>query len=77
MSPIIRAYELARMIGDSNISATEVLEAYLAAITKHNPNLNAIIATLNENQARLRAQEADEALSRRTLGTPARCRHHR
>ncbi|PSO58169.1 MAG: hypothetical protein BRC35_06250 [Cyanobacteria bacterium QH_10_48_56] len=61
----LRAYELPRMIGDRNISATEVLEAYLAAITKHNPNLNAIIATLNENQARLRAQEADEALSRR------------
>jgi len=33
----LRAYELARMIGDRNISATEVLEAYLAAITKHNP----------------------------------------
>ncbi|PSO85009.1 MAG: hypothetical protein BRC43_15000 [Cyanobacteria bacterium QS_3_48_167] len=27
--------------------------------------MNAIIATLNKNQARLRAQEADEALSRR------------
>ncbi|MEM7759599.1 MAG: amidase family protein, partial [Cyanobacteria bacterium P01_A01_bin.40] len=57
------AYRIAQGIRDRTFSAVEVLEAYLAWITKHNLKLNAI-ATLDEARARTRAKEADEALAR-------------
>ena len=57
------ASQLAQMIRDKEVSAVEVLEAYLAQINKHNDKLNAI-ATLNVERARVRAIEADEALAR-------------
>ena len=57
------AYKLGQMIRERTISSTEVLEAYLEQIAKHNPQLNAI-ATLNEQNARTRAKDADEALAR-------------
>ncbi|MBW4689859.1 MAG: amidase [Komarekiella atlantica HA4396-MV6] len=57
------AYELARMICDRQVSAVEVLNAYLAQITKHNSKLNAI-CTLDEDNARTRAKLADEALAK-------------
>jgi len=57
------AHQLARMIRDREISAVEVLNAYLTQIAKHNPQLNAI-CTLNEDNAHARAKQADEALAR-------------
>jgi amidase len=54
---------LARAIRERTISAKEVLEADLAQIALHNPKLNAIV-TLDEERARQRAKEADEAIAR-------------
>lgn len=57
------ASQLAQMIRDKEVSAVEVLEAYLKQIDKHNGKLNAI-ATLNLEKARIKAKDADEALAR-------------
>jgi amidase len=57
------ASQLAQMIRDRQVSAVEVLDAYLAQIAKHNSTLNAI-CTLDEATARHRAKQADEALAR-------------
>lgn len=57
------AHELAKGIRDRTFSAVEVLEAYLAQIVKHNTKLNAI-CTLDEEKARQRAKQADEAALR-------------
>jgi amidase len=57
------ASELAQAIRDRRVSAVEVVDAYLAQISKHNSKLNAI-CTLDEENARLRAKQADEALDR-------------
>ncbi len=55
------ASQLAKLISEGTISAVEVLEAHLAQITQHNPQLNAI-CTLNDKVARQQAIQADEAL---------------
>jgi Asp-tRNAAsn/Glu-tRNAGln amidotransferase A subunit and related amidases len=55
------AHQLAQMIRDRQVSAVEVLDAYLAQIAQHNSKLNAI-CTLDEENARHRAKQADEAL---------------
>ncbi|XGV94640.1 MAG: amidase [Leptolyngbya sp. BL-A-14] len=57
------AVELAQMIRDHQISAIELLDAHLKQIAQHNSKLNAI-CTLDEENARLRAKQADEALAR-------------
>lgn len=57
------AHQLAQMIRDRVVCAVEVLDAYLAQIAKHNSKLNAI-CTLDEDNARVRAKLADEALAR-------------
>jgi amidase len=57
------AIELAEMIRNRQVSAVEVLEAHLNQIAKHNPKLNAI-CTLDETNARARAQQADAALAK-------------
>jgi Asp-tRNA(Asn)/Glu-tRNA(Gln) amidotransferase A subunit family amidase len=54
--------QLAQGIRDRRFSATEVPEAYLAQIARHNPTLNTIVI-LNESQARLQAQAADRAVA--------------
>ncbi|MBD0333891.1 MAG: amidase [Cyanobacteria bacterium Co-bin13] len=56
------AHQLAQMIRDRTVSAVEVLEALLAQIAQHNSKLNAI-CTLDEDRARSRAKQADEALA--------------
>src|SRR5215211_4780960 len=56
------ATELARRIRERDVSAVEVLEAHLAQICRHNPRLNAIV-TLDEDGARRRAREVDDALA--------------
>lgn len=55
--------QLASAIRSRQVSAVEVLEAHLAQIDKHNTALNAVVILDAEN-ARKRAREADEALSR-------------
>jgi amidase len=63
------ATELANAISDRQVSAVEVLDAHLARIARHNPRLNAVV-TLDEEGARLRAREADEALARGEIWGP-------
>ena len=63
------AQTLAMDIRHRRVSATEVLEAHLAQIARHNPALNAII-TLDEERARKRAEEADAALSKGEVWGP-------
>jgi amidase len=57
------AVELAQMIRDRHLSAIELLDAHLKQIAQHNSKLNAI-CTLDEENARTRAKQADEALAR-------------
>jgi amidase len=57
------AVELAQMIRDRTVSSVELVDAYLSQIAKHNVKLNAI-CTLDEDNARARAKQADEALAR-------------
>ncbi len=57
------ATQLAAAIRTGDISATEVLDAHLAQIERHNPALNAIV-TLDAEAARARARAADQALAR-------------
>ena len=61
--------QLAAAIRAGHVSASEVLEAHLAQIAIHNPSLNAVI-TLNAEQARKQAREADEALARGEVWGP-------
>ena len=61
--------QLAAAIRSGEVSATEVLEAYLAQIARYNPALNAIV-TMDVEQARKRAREADAALARGEIWGP-------
>lgn len=56
------AREIAQTIKERRVSSTEILEACLTQISKHNPKLNAI-CTLDEERARQKAKEADEAIA--------------
>jgi amidase len=58
----LSACDLAAMIRDRTVSAVELLNAYLAQIEKHNPKLHAI-CTLDADNAKTRAIEADTALA--------------
>lgn len=57
------AVELARMLRGREISARELLGAYLERIERVNPAINAIV-TLAEDQATQQAKAADEAAAR-------------
>lgn len=57
------ASQLAQMIRDKEVSAVEILNAYLEQIEKHNHKINAI-ATLDKEKTIKRAIEADEALAK-------------
>jgi amidase len=63
------AHQLAAIVRERKASAVEVLEAHLSHIAQRNPPLNAIV-TLNEEQARQRAQEADVALAQGEVWGP-------
>jgi amidase len=65
----LTAKELASIIRQHRASSQEVLEAHLSHIAAHNPSLNAII-TLDEEQARRRSKEANEALARGEIWGP-------
>ncbi|MGB3291587.1 MAG: amidase [Phormidesmis sp.] len=60
------ACQLAQMIRDRTISSVELVEAYLSQISKHNSALNAI-CTLDADNARSKASQADAALARGEL----------
>ena len=57
------AHAMLAALQAGQISATELLELHLARIARYNPQINAIV-TPNEEQARLRAAEADAAYAR-------------
>lgn len=57
------AHQLAQMIRNRQVSAVEVLEAHLEQIAQHNARLNAL-CLIDAANARAKAQQADEALSR-------------
>jgi len=57
------AHVLADAIRQREVSSVEIVDAYLAQISRHNPNLNAVV-TLDEEGARKRARAADAALGR-------------
>src|SRR2546421_1238906 len=61
--------QLANAIRAGHVSASEVLEAHLEHIATHNPTLNAVI-TLDAEQARKQAREADEVLARGEVWGP-------
>jgi len=63
------AKELAAEIRRKKIGCLELLELYLSRVEKHNPALNAIIATDLEG-ARKRARAADRALARKQVWGP-------
>src|SRR5688500_4306982 len=63
------ARDLATAIRQRQVSAIEVLDAYLAQIAQHNTTLNAIV-TLDEEGARQRALAADDALAKDELWGP-------
>lgn len=63
------AHDLASWIREGKVSAQEVLEAHLQQIATHNPALNAIV-TLDEEQARQQAKDADSALAQGNLCGP-------
>jgi len=63
------ATALANAIRQKQVSATEVLDAHLAHIAKHNPTLNALV-TVYEDDARRRARQADEAVARGEVWGP-------
>lgn len=63
------AEQLASAIRSGELSATEVLEAHLDQIAKHNPSLNAVVI-LDAEGARARARLADEALARGEVWGP-------
>jgi amidase len=65
----LSTHQLASNIREGKISSQEVLEAHLDQIAKHNAALNAIV-TLDEEHARQRAKEADEALARGEIWGP-------
>lgn len=57
------ARELALRVRSGQVTAVEVLEAHLERIERHNPTLNAVVS-LEVEQARERAAQADAALAR-------------
>src|SRR5829696_9296832 len=63
------ATQLATWIRQCRVSASELVDAYLASIARYNPSLNAVI-TLDEERARKRAQEADAALAHNEIWGP-------
>ena len=67
--PFRSAKELAALIRRKKVGCLELLDLYLARMEKHNPRLNAIIATDVEG-ARRRARAADKALVKGTAWGP-------
>lgn len=62
------ARELARMIGAREVSAREVMAAFLDQIARINPTLNAIVARVPEDECLSRAEAVDRQIA---CGEPA------
>ncbi|MGE0127473.1 MAG: amidase [Blastocatellales bacterium] len=58
------AVDLARMMRDGEVSATEVMTAFLAQIERINPQVNAICTFIGAEAALRAAKEADEKLAK-------------
>lgn len=58
------ARELARLIRTREVSAREVMSAFLAQIERLNPKINAIVAKLADDQCLALADQADRQLAR-------------
>src|SRR5258706_4625568 len=58
------ARELARLLGTRNVSAREVMAAFLDQIARVNPKINAIVAKLDDEECLKLADEADRCLDR-------------
>ena len=58
------ARELARLIRTHEMSAREVMSAFLAQIERLNPKINAIVAKLADDQCLALADQADRQLAR-------------
>ncbi len=63
------AVNLVKAIQAKRISSSELLELYIARYERLNPRINAIVATNLEN-ARIRANQADEALAKGEIWGP-------
>ncbi len=58
----LTAVELARRIRSKDVSAREVMEAHLAQVERVNPQVNAIVSQIPEEEA-LKAADAADALA--------------
>ena len=64
----LSAAELAAKIRNKEVTSREVVEAFFAHVKKHNPAVNAVV-TLNETEALMLADQADQMLAKgETLG---------
>jgi amidase len=63
------ASKLAQAIRDRQLSSADVVDAHLGHIAEHNFKINAVV-TVDEEGARERAKEADEALARDEVWGP-------
>ena len=61
----MHATGLSRLIRSRRVSATEVMQAFLAQIRRVNPKVNAICTFVSEEEALRAAREADARLARR------------
>src|SRR5436309_6028107 len=61
----MHATGLSRLIRSRRVSATEVMQAFLAQIRRVNPKVNAICTFISEEEALRAAREADARLARR------------
>lgn len=63
------AHVLAEAVRRGEMSSVEIVEAHLVQISRHNSDLNAVV-TLDVDDARARAREADSALGRGDVWGP-------
>lgn len=63
------AAEIARLISERKVSASDVLEHFLSRVDRYNPALNAIVWQ-DRDRARLRAKAADQALAKGEIWGP-------
>jgi amidase len=65
----VPAYELAMAIRRREVSSSEIVDAHLAHVERHNPRLNAVV-TVDQIGARASAQRAATALDRGEVWGP-------
>ncbi|MEM9486610.1 MAG: amidase [Cyanobacteria bacterium P01_F01_bin.116] len=65
----LAAHKLAKMLRDGKLSSQDLLQLHLDQIERHNVRLSAI-CTLDVEAARVRSQQADEALARGEVWGP-------